>query len=209
MSATTYSEDSAQPNTMPARKTRKTGKPAAKINHVERLAIVLPVECGLPTSERAYSLDVQLVENPYNPTERDLALVERLGSLMCDESEVCAVTGLTKAQLNAAFQPVYYRGRERAKGRLRLMQWDAAAQGSERMLQWLGKQYLQQTERVESTTLDKDAKSERRSFLDKLQAAIDSSATGQPLECTVTGGAPSRGEDVADVGAGQPAAPDA
>ncbi len=145
---------------------------------LERVNILLPEEFQLPVTERVYAMDISMLDDPLLPTPRDLAVIERLGSLMCDPVEVIAITGLTKAQFNTSdvLQGAWARGRERAKARLRLMQWDVAAMGSERMLVHLGKQYLEQTERTESKNVGDDERKERASVRDKLADAIDRAA---------------------------------
>lgn len=180
-----------------------------KLKGLDRVSVVLPPECQQPISERVYALDVQIIEDPVLPTLRDLALVERLGSLMCEPVEVLAISGLTKKQFqdSDALKGAWARGRERAKGRLRLMQWDAAAMGSERMLVHLGKQYLDQTEKTESTTPDAETRKTRDGFRDKLADAIDRAAANRPAQLLVGGREGSRPEDVVVVGEGQPATP--
>ena len=154
------------------------GTNSRSLRPLERVNILLPPEFSLPVTERVYAMDIATLDDPLSPTLRDLALVERLGSLMCDPVEVIAITGLTKAQFNhnESLQGAWARGRERAKARLRLMQWDVAALGSERMLVHLGKQYLEQTERTESKNVGDDERKERQSVRDKLADAIDRAA---------------------------------
>ena len=158
--------------------TKDRGTNSRSLRPLERVNVLLPPEFSLPVTERVYAMDVAALDDPLIPTERDLALVERLGSLMCDPVEVIAITGMTKLQFNSSesLQGAWARGRERAKARLRLMQWDVAALGSERMLVHLGKQYLEQTERTESKHVTADDKKEEQSMRDKLAEAIDRAA---------------------------------
>jgi len=175
-----------------------------RLRALDRVNVILPPEVTLPTSERVYALDPQILDDPMTPTERDLSLVERLGSLMCEPAEVLAVTGLTKEQFNVTFAPVWARGRERAKARLRLMQWDAAAMGSERMLVHLGKQYLDQTEKVEKNDLDAEQRAERSSARDKLADALNRAGKRRTAEHSQRNGEGVSQEGVVAVGAGQP-----
>ena len=176
-----------------------------RLRALDRVNVILPPEITLPMSERAYALEPTILDDPMKPTERDMALVERLGSLMCEPSEVLAVTGLTKEQFNITFSPVWARGRERAKGRLRLAQWDAAMMGSERMLVHLGKQYLDQTEKVEKNDLDAQQRAERNTARDKLANALDRAGKRRVAELSDRDGTGVPEEGVVVVGAGQSA----
>ena len=187
--------------------TKDRGSNSRSLRPLERVNILLPPEFALPVSERVYAMDVSTLDDPLIPTERDLALVERLGSLMCDPVEVIAITGMTKLQFNSseAMQGAWARGRERAKARLRLMQWDVAAMGSERMLVHLGKQYLEQTERTESKNVGDDERKERQSVRDKLSDAIDKAAARRAARGDDGRGTNARQEVVAALGEGQSA----
>jgi hypothetical protein len=185
------------------------GTNSRSLRPLERVNVLLPPEAALPMSERVYAMDIASIDDPVAPTERDLALVERLGSLMCDPVEVIAITGLTKAQFNQneTLQGAWARGRERAKARLRLMQFDAAAMGSERMLIHLGKQYLEQTERTESKNVGDDERKERQSVRDKLADAIDRAAEKRLARGHDGRGTGALKEVVAALGEGQPTSP--
>jgi len=194
-------------NTVPATQHEPRTTNSRSLRPLERVNILLPPEFSLPMTERVYAMDIGSIDDPIFPTERDLALVERLGSLMCDPVEVIAITGLTKHQFNSSetMQGAWARGRERAKARLRLMQWDVAALGSERMLVHLGKQYLDQTERTESKNVGDDERKERQSVRDKLADAIDRAAAKRVAGGHDGGRAGALQEVVAAVGEGQSA----
>jgi hypothetical protein len=189
--------------------TAPRGTNSRGLRPLERVNVLLPAEFQLPVTERVYAMDIATLDDPLIPTERDLALVERLGALMCDPVEVIAITGMTKVQFNSSesMQGAWARGRERAKARLRLMQWDVAAMGSERMLVHLGKQYLEQTERTESKSVGDDERKERQSVRDKLADAIDRAAARRTPRHDDGGGAGASQEVVAAVGEGQPTPP--
>ena len=193
--------EQANPETLPV------PEPPRRLRTLDRVNIVFPPEASLPMTERVYAMNVEIMDDPVCPTERDLMLVERLGSLMCEPAEVIAITGLTKEQFNITFSPVWARGRERAKARLRLAQWDAAMMGSERMLVHLGKQYLDQTEKVEKNELDAQQRAERNSARDKLAHALDRAGKRRASEQRVGDGAGVPEEGVVVVGAGQSASP--
>ena len=167
---------------------------------------MFPPEASLPVSERVYAMDVTVLDDPIMPTERDLSLIERLGSLMCDPVEVLAITGLTKSQFSTPIiEGAWARGRERFKARLRLMQIDAAATGSDRMLIHLGKQYLEQSERTESKSVTDEDRKERKSVRDKFADVIDRIATERAaLDDDARRSAASE-KDLVVVGEGQPA----
>jgi hypothetical protein len=174
---------------------------------LSRIAVILPPETLLPVSDRVYAMDVQVLDDPIVPTERDLAIVERLGGLMSSPEEVCAITGITRHQFNTceALSAAWARGRERFKTRLRLAQIDAAMTGSERMLVHLGKQYLDQSDKTESTTPDPEEKNARNKFRDKLADAIDRAAEKRVARIIDARGAAGSEENVVPVGSGQPA----
>jgi len=176
----------------------------SRLKALDRIQVLLPPEASLPMSERVYALDTQIIDDPLTPSERDVELVERLGALMCEPTEVLAITGLTKDQFNHTFSVPWARGRERAKARLRLMQWDSAAMGSERMLVHLGKQYLDQTEKTESNVLTEEQRQEKRNFRDKLADTLDRARKNRVAELADGRGAGSREERVDPVGEGQP-----
>lgn len=185
-----------------------TGQHALK--PLSRIAVILPPETSLPVSDRVYAMDLAVLDDPVAPTPRDLELVERLGALMCEPVEVLAICNLTKEQFNnQVITGAWARGRERAKARLRLAQWDAAMMGSERMLVHLGKQYLEQSDKTESTTPDAEERKNRRTFRDKLSDAIDRAAAQRVARITDVRGAAGSEEDVAPLGEGQPTPPSA
>jgi hypothetical protein len=156
-------------------------------------------------------MDVAVLDDPVAPSERDLVIIERLGSLMCAPEEIIAICGLTKEHFNGstAIQGAWARGQQRAKARLRLMQWDAAAMGSERMLVHLGKQYLDQTEKTENNTPNEEEKREKRTFRDKLADAIDRAAAERTARLSDGRGEGGSTQDVAPLGTGQPTPPEA
>ena len=174
-----------------------------RLKPLDRIQVLLPPEATLPMSERVYAMEPAIIDDPVAPTERDIELVERLGALMCEPTEVLAITGLTKDQFNHTFSAPWARGRERAKARLRLMQWDAAAMGSERMLVHLGKQYLDQTEKLEKNDLTEEQRQERRNFRDKLADTLDRARKSRVAELTHGRGDDSGEKGVAPVGEGQ------
>jgi len=177
---------------------------STRLKTLDRVNVLMPPEVTLPMSERVYALEPEILDDPMIPSERDQMLVERLGALMCEPQEVVAICGITKEQFNHIFAPIWARGRERAKARLRLMQWDAAAMGSERMLVHLGKQYLDQTEKTESNTLDEQQRQERQRTRDKLADAINRAGERRTARLVDGRGTDTSEKRVEPVGEGQP-----
>lgn len=75
--------------------------------------------------------------------------VLRLARWHCPYTEIAADVGCSVDTLERRFADLIAKGREQGKRSLRRMQWKAARAGNVVMLIWLGKQYLNQTEKVE------------------------------------------------------------
>ena len=83
---------------------------------------------------------------------------QALCEIQCTAVEVCSVMGVCEETLNRLCEDRFdmrfseYIKSEAAGGRtsLRRMQWDAARQGNPTMLVWLGKQYLGQSDKLET-----------------------------------------------------------
>ena len=88
--------------------------------------------------------------------ELDLKLVEELAGLQCTDGEIAAALRVDQAVISRrkkddpAFLTAYTQGREDGKSTLRRVQWQAAKQGNARMMEWLGKQYLDQRDKRDS-----------------------------------------------------------
>ena len=79
--------------------------------------------------------------------EVDPKQVETLASIQCTLTEMAAVLDCSVRTLQRRFGAVIERGREGGRASLKRLQWKAAAEGNTRMLIWLGKQHLGQTEK--------------------------------------------------------------
>lgn len=106
------------------------------------------------------------VANVYRRSEKkmDAAELELAYQAQCTEEEVAAFFGMSVGGLraeiaaNEELKAAMERGPLAGKAAIRMAQFQQAAGGDKDMLKWAGKQYLGQSERVEST--------ERRELID-------------------------------------------
>ena len=92
------------------------------------------------------------------PKEKEITpdQVFELARIQCTEAEIAAVMGLTpqgfnyRKQKSEEIQNALQNGRECGKESLRRVQWQIAARGNPTMCIWLGKQYLDQTDKNET-----------------------------------------------------------
>ena len=77
----------------------------------------------------------------------DSKLVEALAGVGCTNTEIATITGCSSATIGRRFAKNLTKGRDDLKMRLRKKQLDLALAGDRTMLIWLGKQYLDQTEK--------------------------------------------------------------
>lgn len=85
--------------------------------------------------------------------------IEKLASMMCTDEEIASVLKCTVDTLQSKWNKKTFmerkaRGRSNGKASLRRMQFKAAEGGNATMLIWLGKQFLDQTEKQETTIKD-------------------------------------------------------
>lgn len=78
--------------------------------------------------------------------------IEKLAKLMCTDEEIANMLGVTIETLQAehnidAFLEYKKRGQGEAKASLRRWQFKTAEKGNATLLIWLGKQYLDQTDK--------------------------------------------------------------
>lgn len=94
-------------------------------------------------------------------TEDAIKLIENMARIMCTEEEIADVLGCsrdlfyTKENENL-FRQAIEKGRATGKQSLRRKQYEVAMKGNSSMLIWLGKQWLNQTDKVEQTTSFED-----------------------------------------------------
>lgn len=80
--------------------------------------------------------------------EIDAEQVEKLASRFWKNTEIAAFFGCDEGTIRKRFPNELIKGRESGKGKLRDAQLAAAFKGSAAMLIWLGKQYLEQSEKM-------------------------------------------------------------
>lgn len=73
-------------------------------------------------------------------------LVKRLSEIHCSLAEISHITGIKEGTLEKKYKKEIDEGKSQGKMGLRRTQMDKAMDGDPRMLVWLGKQYLQQSE---------------------------------------------------------------
>lgn len=96
-------------------------------------------------------------------TDADYYKVEQLCLIQCTGEEIASVMNvdydtlnrLLKDKYGMIFSEYYKTVAPNGRAALRRMQYKAAEKGNVTMLIWLGKQYLGQTEKVESNNLEK------------------------------------------------------
>lgn len=86
------------------------------------------------------------------PVEVDEKLIRAYAEAFHTLAEIAARVGCSVDTLRSRFSHVIREGRETGQGNLRLLQLKRARAGSDRMLTWLGIQYLGQKERVENVS---------------------------------------------------------
>lgn len=72
--------------------------------------------------------------------------IEKMAGYGCTLKEMADFYGCSVETICNRFSNELQRGRASGKTRLRMLQWQAAEQGSDRILVWLGKQLLKQSE---------------------------------------------------------------
>lgn len=91
--------------------------------------------------------------------EKGMETVEKLASIMCTDEEIASVLGmsvdvLTNERNKEKFAESKLRGQSKGKMSLRRMQWATANKGNATMQIWLGKQYLDQSDKVDTSIVD-------------------------------------------------------
>lgn len=75
--------------------------------------------------------------------------VEELAALGCTDAEIAVLARVSEATLKRRFEPQLRTGRAQLRQSLRRAQVKRALDGSDTMLIWLGKQYLEQRDKQE------------------------------------------------------------
>jgi hypothetical protein len=92
--------------------------------------------------------------------ELDYDLIDRLAMIQCTQDEIASCLGVNVKTLRAdeKFLDLYKNGQEKGKMSLRRWQYKAAEKGNAPILIWLGKQYLGQTDKIETKNDIEDLK---------------------------------------------------
>lgn len=80
----------------------------------------------------------------------DPAIIEKMAMVGNPVTAIATILGCSTDTLHRRFAAVIKRGREQGNHSLRLKQYQKAMEGNPTMLIWLGKQYLGQSDKVES-----------------------------------------------------------
>ena len=85
------------------------------------------------------------------PAEIDYEACKELAKIMCTQSEIAAVIGVSLSTLehDQEFLRIHKEGMEQGKSSLRRMQYKSAEDGNVTSQIWLGKQYLGQRDKSE------------------------------------------------------------
>lgn len=86
---------------------------------------------------------------PVKVKDIDRELVFRLACMQCTLQEIADVVGVGHETVRKHFGDLIEQGKNVGKKSLRRAQWEKALNGSDRMLVWLGKQYLSQKDAPE------------------------------------------------------------
>lgn len=81
----------------------------------------------------------------------DPEMVQKLAQIFCTMEEIAAVVGCSVDTLERRFADIIKKGKESAKASLRREQYKKAMDGNTTMMIWLGKQYLEQTDKINTT----------------------------------------------------------
>lgn len=145
------------------------------------------------------------LDSPTEPSARDQRLMTELSSHQLTQAEVCAVLNISRAVYtnSLTLQQAYQRGQEMGKASLRRMQWKMAPKSAVMQI-WLGKQHLEQSDKLETKKDDGSQDEARQRFEDKLKSIIDVTPTEQVDEPLDPRGAGDRELLLAPVGEGEP-----
>jgi hypothetical protein len=84
--------------------------------------------------------------------------IQYLASIGCTNKEIAILAGFKEhTGLEKRFSRILAKGREEGKTRLRKLQWQSAIKGSYVMQIWLGKQLLEQSDKLEHKSIQYSA----------------------------------------------------
>lgn len=84
--------------------------------------------------------------DPKNPYKINLEKLKVAAKYQANDQELADKFGLTLEKLKNNYMKIVDKARAEGREALRIMQFEKAMQGDTRMLIWLGKQYLQQSD---------------------------------------------------------------
>lgn len=87
---------------------------------------------------------------PVKVKEIDRELVYRLACMQCTTREIASIVGVSHTTIANKFKDLIEAGQNAGRKSLRRAQWEKALSGSDRMLVWLGKQYLDQKDQPDN-----------------------------------------------------------
>jgi len=79
----------------------------------------------------------------------DKDLLENLASIQCTMNEMASVLGCSVDTLERNYADTIKKGKDHGRASLRRLQWQGAQGGNPTMLIWLGKQVLEQKDKIE------------------------------------------------------------
>jgi len=103
--------------------------------------------------------------------EINYEMVKKLANIHCTQKEIASVLDLSvkTLQRDEEFCRIYNKGIEEGKSALRRMQWRSAEAGSDRMLIFLGKQYLGQSNKMDMQIADTTSMDELIKSIDDMK----------------------------------------
>lgn len=84
----------------------------------------------------------------------DEETIEKLAQMHCTYEEIAEFVGVSTKTLQRNYVHIIKKGREVGKISLRKAQFDKALSGNVPMMIWLGKQHLDQKDKLEQTNID-------------------------------------------------------
>lgn len=131
------------------------------------------------------------IKDVQNPTDVDLVLVQRMASIMCTSDEIAVILGIPPRifKEHELYAAAYERGRTSGYANLRRAQWGLAIRGNPILQIFLGKQYLGQSDKPQSSSEDDAAIDAQafESFTKKLSAVMNGKPGDTPKTIEVDG----------------------
>ena len=138
------------------------------------------------------------------PEPMKVLLIEGMASHFLTQDEICATVRMSRGEFegNLVFQAAYQRGHAMGRGSLRRMQFMRAKRDTVMQI-WMGKQHLDQHDKVEKVKGDNQADA-YTGFLDKLTLKIELSAKGRTDPIVIGEGSGDIPVHLGTVGTGKP-----